>query len=50
MDTDLVDKHGHELAGLSVGKSCIRFRKLEMLPLDTVKVILIETLRQKRSV
>ncbi len=50
MDTGLVEAHRGELAGLSVGKSCIRFRKLEMLPLDTARAILLETLAQKRSV
>lgn len=43
MDTTLVEKHRAELAGLDVGKSCIRFRKLEKLPLETVRMILRET-------
>ena len=46
MDTELVEKHRDELAGLDVGKSCIRFRKLEKLPLDTVRTILEETLQR----
>jgi uncharacterized protein YdhG (YjbR/CyaY superfamily) len=45
MDTELVEKHREELAGLSVGKSCIRFRKLEKLPVDTVRTILQETVQ-----
>ncbi|MGD2041714.1 MAG: DUF1801 domain-containing protein [Anaerolineae bacterium] len=44
MDTALVEAHRTELAGLDVGKSCIRFRTLEALPLDTVRAILQETL------
>jgi uncharacterized protein YdhG (YjbR/CyaY superfamily) len=44
MDTGLVEQHRGELGGLSVGKSCIRFRQLEDLPLETVRVILRETL------
>lgn len=44
MEPGLVEQHRGELAGLSLGKSCIRFRKLEDLPLETVKVILRETL------
>jgi uncharacterized protein YdhG (YjbR/CyaY superfamily) len=48
MDTDLVEKHRGELAGLSVGKSCIRFRKLEKLPLSVVKTILHETVQKER--
>jgi uncharacterized protein YdhG (YjbR/CyaY superfamily) len=46
MDIDLVAKHGEELARLDLGKSCIRFRKLEVLPLDTVRTILEETLQR----
>ena len=46
MDTTLVEKHRAELAGLDVGKSCIRFRKLEKLPLETVRMILRETLER----
>jgi uncharacterized protein YdhG (YjbR/CyaY superfamily) len=46
MDAELVEKHGEELAGLDVGKSCIRFRKLEKLPLDTVTAILRETVQR----
>lgn len=43
MDVDLVEEHSDELAHLDVGKSCIRFKKLERLPLDTVRTILTET-------
>jgi uncharacterized protein YdhG (YjbR/CyaY superfamily) len=46
MDVELVEKHREGLAGLDVGKSCIRFRKLEKLPLDTVRTILQETIRK----
>jgi hypothetical protein len=45
MNVDLVEKHRKELAGLDVGRSCIRFRKLEKLPLDTVRTILTETVQ-----
>jgi uncharacterized protein YdhG (YjbR/CyaY superfamily) len=43
MDVDLVEKHRDELAGLDVGKSCIRFRRLEQLPMDRIVSILRET-------
>ena len=46
MDVELVDQHRQELAGLDVGKSCIRFRKLEKLPLDTARQILVETIQK----
>lgn len=48
MDVSLVEKHREELAGLNLGKSCIRFTKLEKLPLDTVRTILEETVEQQR--
>jgi len=40
---DLVEKHKDELSRLDVGKSCVRFRKLQQLPLATVEAILRET-------
>jgi uncharacterized protein YdhG (YjbR/CyaY superfamily) len=49
MDTELVDKRREELAGLDAGKSCIRFRKLEKLPLDTVRTILEETVEKQMA-
>jgi uncharacterized protein YdhG (YjbR/CyaY superfamily) len=50
MDTGLVEEHRAELGGLSVGKSCIRFRKLDKLPLETVRTMLRETLQSMGSV
>ena len=47
MDVELVEMHRQELTGLDVGKSCIRFRKLEKLPLDTVRTILLETVEKR---
>jgi uncharacterized protein YdhG (YjbR/CyaY superfamily) len=43
METEAVEDHKAELEDLDVGKSCIRFRKLEKLPLDTVRTMLKET-------
>jgi uncharacterized protein YdhG (YjbR/CyaY superfamily) len=47
MDTSLVEKYRQELAGIDVGKSCIRFKRLEDLPLETVRKILIETVENQ---
>ena len=47
MDVSLVEEHREELAGLNLGKSCIRFTKLEKLPLDTVRTILLETVESQ---
>ena len=43
MNTELVAAHRDELSHLNCGKSCIRFKKLEELPLETVRAILRET-------
>ena len=43
MDVDTVAQHSDELSHLNVGKSCIRFTKIEKLPLDTIEQILKET-------
>ena len=43
MNTDVVAQHADDLKGLSTGKSCIRFKKLEKLPQDTIKQMLQET-------
>jgi uncharacterized protein YdhG (YjbR/CyaY superfamily) len=49
METNAVAQHRQDLRGLSVGKSCIRFRKLEQLPLDVVKRMLVETEKRLRK-
>lgn len=45
MDVEIVANHKGELdeAGLNCGKSCIRFRRLEQLPQETIKKMLRET-------
>ena len=43
MDSGLVEQHRADLDGLSVGKSCIRFRRLDKLPLGTFRAMLRET-------
>ncbi|MFZ4828468.1 MAG: iron chaperone [Phototrophicaceae bacterium] len=44
MDMEQVEHHRAELGKLDCGKSCIRFTKLEKLPLDVIATILHETL------
>jgi uncharacterized protein YdhG (YjbR/CyaY superfamily) len=41
----VLDRHREELHHLSLGKSCIRFKSIEQLPLDTVRRILSETVQ-----
>lgn len=50
MDPGLVEQHRADLGGLSVGKSCIRFRRLDRLPLETVRTMLRETWQNRGSV
>ena len=40
MDTRLVDAFRPQLGKLSVGKGCIRFKKVEEVPLDVVGALL----------
>jgi uncharacterized protein YdhG (YjbR/CyaY superfamily) len=50
MDVELVEEHKKELKHLDVGKSCIRFKRIDDLPLDAVKEILQETvIRQSKA-
>jgi uncharacterized protein YdhG (YjbR/CyaY superfamily) len=43
MDTEIVGRYRGDLDNLSIGKSCIRFKRLEDLPLDTVRLMLTDT-------
>jgi uncharacterized protein YdhG (YjbR/CyaY superfamily) len=43
LDTKVVRAHREELEGLSVGKSCVRFKRQEQLPWDTIRAMLVET-------
>ncbi len=49
MDVDLVAKHKEGLASLNCGKSCIRFRRFDQLPLETIKAILRETAHKQSA-
>ncbi|MGB3714063.1 MAG: DUF1801 domain-containing protein [Candidatus Promineifilaceae bacterium] len=49
MNTEVVAAHADDLSHLNVGKSCIRFTKLEKLPLDVVRVMLKETLEKNQA-
>jgi uncharacterized protein YdhG (YjbR/CyaY superfamily) len=40
LDPRIVEKYRGELGGLSLGKGCVRFRKLDKLPLETVERML----------
>jgi uncharacterized protein YdhG (YjbR/CyaY superfamily) len=43
VEVEMLDQFRDEMQHLNLGKSCIRFRKLEDLPLDLVQVILSNT-------
>jgi uncharacterized protein YdhG (YjbR/CyaY superfamily) len=40
LDPRIVDRYRGELEGLSLGKGCVRFRKLDRLPLETIERML----------
>ena len=42
MDTRFVKKYRENLEGLDIGKSCIRFKRMEQLPLGTIRNMLVE--------
>lgn len=45
METRIVDRHGEQLHHLDLAKSCIRFKRVEQLPLDTIRTMLEETVQ-----
>jgi len=47
MDQAVVENHRAELGGRSIGKSCIRFKRLEQLPRGTIQAMLEEAAGQK---
>lgn len=49
-DTEIVRRYREALQGLDVGKSCIRFRKIEQLPLEVIASMLAEAYRSNRTV
>ena len=49
MDVGLVEEHRGELGHLDVGKSCIRFKDIDKLPLDTVEQILVQTVARQAN-
>jgi len=49
MDVGIVEKHRTELQHLNVGKSCIRFKRIEQLPLETIQTMLSETVQRRKA-
>lgn len=49
MDVDLVEEHKVELGNLDCGKSCIRFKQVDDLPLAVIATILHETIEKQSS-
>ncbi|MGD2178495.1 MAG: DUF1801 domain-containing protein [Anaerolineae bacterium] len=46
LDPKIVERYRGELEGLSLGKSCVRFRNLERIPLGTVEHMLKDIARR----
>lgn len=49
MDTELVARHQDDLSHLNCGKSCIRFRRIDDLPLETIERIIKETVEKQQQ-
>lgn len=49
LDMDLVAKYRDDFGSLNCGKSCIRFTRIEKLPIDTVTKILEETYAEQKG-
>jgi uncharacterized protein YdhG (YjbR/CyaY superfamily) len=47
--TGLFAKYADDLRGLDMGKECIRFTRLEDLPLETIRSILMEAVEVERA-
>jgi uncharacterized protein YdhG (YjbR/CyaY superfamily) len=47
VDPAVMKRYSAELEGLSCGKCCIRFRKMEDLPIDAIRSIIAEHAAQK---
>lgn len=50
MDMEVVERHRDALGKLDCGKSCIRFRKVDDLPLEVIETILIESIAKIETV
>ncbi|RME83876.1 MAG: DUF1801 domain-containing protein [Caldilineae bacterium] len=49
VDSETLAAHREDFGHLNCGKSCIRFRRLEQLPLEAVRRVLRETAEQRRG-
>jgi uncharacterized protein YdhG (YjbR/CyaY superfamily) len=49
LDSEEVDKNINSFGYLNVGNSCIRFKRFEDLPIDTVKAILRKTAAKSKK-
>lgn len=50
LDPKVVEAYRGPLDGLSIGKSCVRFRRLDQMPLGTVERMLSEIVRREEAV
>jgi uncharacterized protein YdhG (YjbR/CyaY superfamily) len=47
LDPRIVDEYRGELEGLSLGKGCVRFRRLDRIPLETIERMLREIAKRE---
>jgi len=48
-DSEIVAEHAAALAHLDMGKSCIRFKRIEDLPLGTIRRMLAQSAKKRKS-
>ncbi len=48
LDPEILQQHKELFHGLRLGKSCIRFKKLEQLSLGTIEQILADSVRRAK--
>lgn len=49
LDVETLDQYRDDLGGLNCGKSCVRFKRMDDLPLDTIRAILQETVKKQEN-
>ena len=46
-DVDIVEQYRDQLPKLNIGKSCIRFKKAEDLPLDLLRQVILDVVKKQ---
>lgn len=49
LNTDILETHRGDFGKLDCGKGCVRFRRIDQVPLETVRTIITETAARNRQ-